>query len=92
MSWIDLLFISAVALVCGLIGQLTSKYSHGGCIVNLGVAFVGAVLGVHFSRTLGFNMIYTITIQKTDFPLIWALLGSVLSVAAISLFFRPGRR
>ncbi len=92
MDPIDLLFISLVALVAGTVGQLTSKYSRGGWPVNLGVAFAGAVLGVYVSRTYGFNEIYTITYRKVEFPVIWALIGAVLSVAGISLLVRPGRR
>jgi uncharacterized membrane protein YeaQ/YmgE (transglycosylase-associated protein family) len=92
MEAIDLIFISAVSLVIGFVGQVTSKYAKGGWIVNLGTAFAGAIIGVQLARSMGLPLIFGITYNKIDFPLLWALIGSVLLVALVGMFLRPGRR
>ncbi len=91
MDPIDLVLISVVALVVGMIGQLTSKYVKGGSIVNLGTAFAGAVIGVYVARAFDLLPIFSIRYEKVDFPLTWALVGSVLLVALVGMFLRPGR-
>jgi uncharacterized membrane protein YeaQ/YmgE (transglycosylase-associated protein family) len=92
MDSIDLVLISVVALVTGMVGQLTSRYVKGGWIVNLGSAFVGAVVGVQAARAFDLLPVFSIRYQKIDFPLIWALIGSVLFVALVGMFLRSGRR
>ncbi len=92
MSWVDLLLMSGVALVCATLAQVSSRYARGGLIVNVIVGFSGALLGVYLSREYEFTELVNIKFGKTDFPVIWAVLGSVLFLAAVSLLIRPGRR
>jgi uncharacterized membrane protein YeaQ/YmgE (transglycosylase-associated protein family) len=92
MDPIDLVLLSVVALAVGIVGQLTSKYVKGGWIVNLGTAFAGAFIGVYVARAMGWSLILSIRYEKTEFPLLWALIGSVLLVALIGTFLSPGRR
>ncbi len=86
-----LLLISGVAIICGSLAQLTSKYSRGGWIVHLGLGFFGAAAGVAVARSLTVPLVYTLTVGKTDFPIIWALIGSVFFVAVIGILVKPGR-
>jgi uncharacterized membrane protein YeaQ/YmgE (transglycosylase-associated protein family) len=92
MEPIDLVLISVVALITGIVGQLTSKYVKGGWIVNFGSAFMGAFVGVHLARAFDLLAVFSIRYEKIDFPLIWALIGSVLFVALVGMFLRSGRR
>jgi uncharacterized membrane protein YeaQ/YmgE (transglycosylase-associated protein family) len=92
MSLIDLLLIILVAIVCGIIAQLTSGYSRGGWIVNLGVGFLGALVGVIVARSFTVPVIYDFKYGAVDFPIIYSIIGSVFFLAAIGFFIKPGRR
>jgi uncharacterized membrane protein YeaQ/YmgE (transglycosylase-associated protein family) len=92
MNLIDLVLMVVVAIVCGSIAQLTSSYSRGGWIVNLGVGFLGAMAGVAISRLLHAPKIYDLTVQAIDFPIMYAIIGSVFFLAAIGFLVKPGRR
>ncbi len=89
MNWFDLLCALGVGVVCGTIGQLTSKYSRGGWAVNIGLGFVGAAIGASLSRALNAPVIYDITYEHTNFPVMWSLVGSVSLVAALGFFVKP---
>ena len=91
MDYIDFLLAMGVALICGIIAQLTSGYSRGGWFVHLGLGYAGAVLGVYLSRSLNAPLVYNVRFGSTDFPVIWSLVGSVAFVAAIGFFIKPGR-
>jgi uncharacterized membrane protein YeaQ/YmgE (transglycosylase-associated protein family) len=92
MNPIDLLLVILVAIVCGTLAQLTSKYSRGGWIVHLGIGFLGALAGTVAARTFNVPKIYNIKIRTVDFPIIYAIIGSVFLLAAIGFFIRPSRR
>jgi uncharacterized membrane protein YeaQ/YmgE (transglycosylase-associated protein family) len=92
MTLTDLLLVMLVAIVCGSIAQLTSSFSRGGWIVNLGFAFFGAVAGVFVSRYFNFPELYNLKMGDVDFPIVYSILGAVPFLAAIGLFVKPGRR
>jgi len=91
MNPIDLLLDVLVGIVCGLLAQFTSRYSHGGCIVHLGVGFLGALVGVVVSRALRAPQLYSLTMRSVDFPIIYAIIGSVFFLAAVGFFVKPNR-
>jgi uncharacterized membrane protein YeaQ/YmgE (transglycosylase-associated protein family) len=92
MTLADFLLITLVAIVCGTISQVTSSYSRGGWIVNWGVGFIGALAGVAVSRSLDAPIIYDIKYRMVDFPIIYSIIGSALSLAAIGFLVKPHRR
>jgi len=79
----DFIMIALVAIVCGSVAQLTSGYSRGGWIVNLGVAFAGALAGTVLSRFLNAPEIYDLKYRMVDFPIIYSIVGSALLLAAL---------
>jgi uncharacterized membrane protein YeaQ/YmgE (transglycosylase-associated protein family) len=85
----DFILIALVAVVCGSIAQLTSGYSRGGWMVNWGIAFFGALAGVVLSRELNAPIIYDIKYRAVDFPIIYAIMGSALFVAALGFLVKP---
>ena len=87
----DLILVALIAIVFGSLAQLTSNYSRGGWIVNLGVAFAGALTGVIVSRVLNAPEIYDFEYQGIDFPIVYSLVGAALFLAAIGLLVKPGR-
>lgn len=88
----DFIMVALIAIVCGSIAQLTSNYSRGGWIVNMGVAFVGAAAGVILSRQLNAPVIYDVKYRMVDFPIIYSLIGSALFVAALGFLVKPHGR
>ena len=89
---IDFLIAGPIAVICGTIAQLTSGFSRGGWIVNLGVGFLGAVGGVVLSRALNAPLIYNIKYRMIDFPIIYSIIGCTLLLAGIGFLIKPHRR
>lgn len=92
MSQTDILLTAVVGLFCGILGQLTCSNSRGALNLNLVFGCLGAAAGVVLSRMLNAPEIYNIAIQTTRFPVIYALIGSVLFVAAIGILIHPSSR
>ena len=88
MSLIDLIILFVIAGICGAIGQAISGMSGRGCLVSVGVGLVGALLGLWMARALSLPIIFSIQVGGTAFPVVWAILGSALFVAVISLLTR----
>jgi uncharacterized membrane protein YeaQ/YmgE (transglycosylase-associated protein family) len=85
---LEFLVLCAIAGICGAVGQSISGMSGRGCLVSIGVGLVGAALGMWIARTMSLPMIFTIQVGGTSFPVVWAILGSALFVAVISLLTR----
>lgn len=92
MNWIGLALTVCVGFAFGVLGQLTSGYSKGGWIVFLFVGIIGAFLGVWAGRQFDLAEVYVLKIgSSVEYPIIWAIVGSVFLVAAMGLFVRPRR-
>ena len=85
MSLLEFLFLLLVASICGSIGRAIVGYSHGGCIVSIALGFIGAVFGQWLAGLLKLPMVFTLRIGGHPFPVLWAIIGSALFVAVISL-------
>jgi len=92
MSIVEFIVLLIVAGVCGAIGQAITGYSSGGCLVSIGIGFVGAILGVWLARQMGLPEFFTFTFRGTTFPIVWSILGSALFVAIITLLGGARRR
>lgn len=92
LTLIDFLLTALVAVVCGTMTQLTSGYSRGSWIVNLGIGFMGSLAGVLVARSFPVPDVYILKVRDVDFPIIWALIGTVFFLAAIGFFIKPSRR
>lgn len=77
-----------VAGICGSIGQAIVGYSHGGCLVSIALGFIGALLGMWISRSMGLGEILAINISGRTFPVVWSIIGSALFVSLINLVAR----
>ena len=85
MSVVALLLLLLIAGVCGAAGKAIAGYFPGGFLASIGVGFVGALLGTWVARAVGLPELFAINVGGTSFPIIWAILGSALFVALISL-------
>ncbi len=91
MTVIDFLLIAAVAVVCGTFGYLTGSYVRGGWFINVGAGLFGALAGVVIANSLPLPAVYVLKIKGVSFPLLWAVVGSAVFIAAAGLFIKPGR-
>lgn len=88
MSLIDLLLILLIAGLCGATAQAIVGYSRGGCLAAVGIGFIGALIGIWLARVLSLPGIFSLSVGGTSFPVVWAILGSSLFVAVISMASR----
>jgi uncharacterized membrane protein YeaQ/YmgE (transglycosylase-associated protein family) len=86
MSIGSLLVLLLVAGICGAIGQAIAGYEHGGCLASIALGFIGAMLGTLVADWLGLPEMFRVNIDGKRFPIIWAILGSAIFVAFLSLF------
>src|SRR4051794_38812441 len=95
MSILGFIVLLIVAAIAGAIGQAVVGFSRGGCLASIAVGFVGAYLGWWIAQTFHLPPFLVINIDGQAFPIVWAIIGSVLLSAVLSLFFgyrRPYRR
>lgn len=90
MTIVEFIILLLVAGLCGALGQAITGFSGGGCLVSIAVGFIGALIGAWLARQLGLAELFPLRIGTTTFPVLWAIIGSALFVAIISLI--SGRR
>jgi uncharacterized membrane protein YeaQ/YmgE (transglycosylase-associated protein family) len=88
MTLLELVLLLVVAGVCGAVGQAIAGYSHGGCLVSIGLGFIGALLGTFIARRMGLPELFPVTIGGTTIPIVWSILGATIFVAILSLIQR----
>ena len=88
MGLIDLIILLLVAGLCGALGQAIGGYSRGGCLVSIALGFIGALLGSWVARQFRLPEIFALHIGRTNFPIIWAIIGAALFVAILGLLMR----
>ena len=88
MTLVELLILLIVAGVCGALGQAITGFSRGGCLAAVALGFIGAVIGMWLSRTMGLPEIFTLRIDTVHFPVVWSIIGAALFVGLISLISR----
>jgi uncharacterized membrane protein YeaQ/YmgE (transglycosylase-associated protein family) len=84
------LILLVIAALCGALGQMVAGYTAGGCLVSIVLGFIGAFLGGWLAERLELPVIFSVNIQGQEFPVFWAIIGSALFVALLSLI--SGRR
>lgn len=87
MTLLELIILLVVAGICGSLGQAIAGYNAGGCLVSIALGFIGALIGMYLQRLLHLPILW----DPFGFPVVWAIAGSALFVAVISLLRRPAR-
>ena len=64
MTILELIVLLVIAGICGAVAQAIAGYSHGGCLVNIGLGFVGALIGTWLARLAKLPEIFSITIGE----------------------------
>lgn len=85
-SLISLFILLLVAAICGSIGSAIAGYSNQGCLVNMAVGFIGAIIG----SWLSFELHAPRFIYIAGIPIIWAIIGAALFMAVLGAI--SGRR
>ncbi len=88
MSLVSLLILLLIAGVCGALGQAIAGFSRGGILVSIALGFIGALLGTWLAGLMGLPELLPLEVGGQAFPILWAIIGSALFVAVISLFHR----
>jgi len=88
MTLIGFLVLLLVAAICGAIGQSLAGYSLGGCLVSIVVGFIGAYLGTWIAARFDLPKFWEINIEGKPFPVIWAIIGSLVLTLIIALLRR----
>lgn len=84
------LLLLLIAGIAGSIGQAIVGVSRSGCLISIVVGFIGSLLGSWLATQMGLPALFVLDLGGTPFPVVWAIIGSALFVAIISLL--TGRR
>ena len=88
MELLEFVILLVVAGVCGAIGQAITGYTSGGCLMSIALGFIGALVGVWLSRTMGLPQLFVVEVGGTTFPIVWSIIGGALFVAVLGLVTR----
>jgi uncharacterized membrane protein YeaQ/YmgE (transglycosylase-associated protein family) len=84
----SLIVLLIVAGIAGAIGQRLAGYSRGGLLTSIVIGFIGALIGTWGAKQFHLAEIYTLQIGRTNFPIVWTILGAALFVAILGLMNR----
>ena len=91
MTLLELLVLLVIAGIAGAIAEFLVGFSPGGFLVSIIIGVIGAFIGTFLARRLGLPPILTITINQQTFPIAWAVIGSLVLVAVLSMLRGPRR-
>lgn len=80
-----------IAAICGSIGQAIAGFSLGGCLVSIVVGFIGALIGEWLSVKLALPALFVVHIQGEAFPIIWAIVGSMIFTLIVGIIRKAVR-
>ena len=81
----------AIALICGIVGQMLAGRSMGGFVITTVVGLIGAFLGAYIARYLGAQEPLAITVSGRTIVVLWAIVGATAAAFAVALFQRRPR-
>lgn len=76
----SLLILLLLAGICGVLAQVITGYSRGGFLFSIGVGFIGALVGRWLASVLGLPEIIPLNVGGYTFPILWAVVGSIILV------------
>jgi len=88
MTLLDFILLLLIAGLAGSIGQALVGFTRSGCLVTIITGFIGALIGHWMALQIGLPAWLTFNIGGREFPFLWAVIGSTVFVAVISLISR----
>lgn len=88
MTLASFLILLLIAAICGALGQAIAGYTLGGCLVSVGVGFVGAFLGGWLAGELGLPAMFVVDVGGQPFPVVWSVIGSALFALVLGMIGR----
>ena len=85
MGFFEFIALLIVAGLCGAIAQAISGYDRGGCLLSIGVGFLGAFIGSWLARALNLPELFHFTAGNVSFPVVWSIIGASLFIFVISM-------
>jgi uncharacterized membrane protein YeaQ/YmgE (transglycosylase-associated protein family) len=86
-----LLVLLVVSGLCGSIGSGLAGHKNAGCLGSIALGFVGALLGMWLARHLHLPELFSVSIGRESFPVVWSIIGAALFVGVLSMLTRPPR-
>jgi uncharacterized membrane protein YeaQ/YmgE (transglycosylase-associated protein family) len=90
-SLVGFLILLALALVVGLIAKAIMGFHRGGLLTAIGLGFIGGLIGVVLANATNLPELLSVNVGGTSFPVVWALIGTILLIAIVSLVTGSGR-
>ena len=91
MSVESLIILLIVGALVGVIGQRLAGASRGGLLTSIAIGFIGALIGSWAVKQFRLPEVYDLRIGGTHFPIVWAIIGAAVLVAALGLLTRRRR-
>ena len=91
MSVESLIILLIVGALVGVIGQRLAGVSRGGLLTAIAIGFIGALIGSWAVKQFRLPEVYALKIGGTNFPIVWAIIGAAVLVAALGLLTRRRR-
>jgi uncharacterized membrane protein YeaQ/YmgE (transglycosylase-associated protein family) len=94
MQLLQTLILLAMSGIVGALAEFLIGYTLGGSLGAIIVGVVGALIGGWLARLLHLPAILPVQVGTGSIELVWAMLGSILLVALLSLLStrRPATR
>ncbi len=91
MNIFSFLILLLIAFITGTIGANLAGRRKPGCLASIVLGFIGALIGTFIARQLDLPFLFSIRFGSHTFPIVWAILGSALFVAFLTLISRGGK-
>ncbi|MEX0928455.1 MAG: hypothetical protein WD266_03875 [Balneolales bacterium] len=92
MGFLDFLALLIVAGLCGAIAQAISGYDRGGCLLSIGVGFLGALIGTWLAEALNLPELFVFSAGNVQFPVVWSIVGASVFIFVISIISSRRKR
>ncbi len=81
MSVEGIVFLFAIAIIFGSIGESLAGFSAGNLLVRTAIAFIGALIGRWLPQQFGMPTLQTVTIDGSTYPIVWCIALAALFTA-----------
>jgi uncharacterized membrane protein YeaQ/YmgE (transglycosylase-associated protein family) len=90
MTTTELVIFLVIAFLSGSIGASLAG-SKKGCLASIALGFIGSFVGTIIAKKFDLPVIFAIPVGGQSFPVIWAIMGSAIFVALLSLLGRGNK-